>query len=106
MRLLLDEMLARDRPRVACGQTGRTDPEVLDLARGERRALVTDNLRDYRPLHHAAIAIGGPGHYGMVFIPGGYSRAKRDTGRIVTAHMALLADHPGTHDLVNAEAWL
>jgi len=49
------------------------------VARAERRAVVTNNLRDYRPLHSDAITPGGPGHFGMVFMPGGYRRTKADT---------------------------
>jgi hypothetical protein len=83
-----------------------SDPDVLALARAEHRALVTNNLRDFRPLHHDAIAPGGPGHYGMIFVPGNYRRTKADTGKIITALGALLTDHPGERDLANGEAWL
>jgi hypothetical protein len=30
-----------------------SDPEVLSLARAERLAVVTNNVRDFRPLHEA-----------------------------------------------------
>jgi hypothetical protein len=53
--------------------------------RTERRAIVTNNLRDYRPLHAEAITPGGPGHFGMVCMPGSYRRTKADTGRIISA---------------------
>lgn len=119
MRLLLDEMLS---PAIARELRSRghdvkaitegprhkslSDPDVMDLARSERRAVVTNNLRDYRPLHHAATAPGGQGHYGIVLMPGGYRRAKRDMGRIIAALEVILAEHPGEDDLENAEAWL
>jgi hypothetical protein len=119
MKLLLDEMLS---PAIArelrsrghdveavAGHPGRealSDPDVLALARAEHRAIVTNNLCDFRPLHHEAITPGGAGHYGMVFIPGGYRRTKDDTGKIITALEAILADHPGEADLANAESWL
>lgn len=119
MKLLLDEMLSpviarelRSRGHDASaiketrGHESLSDPEVMDLARTEPRAVVTDNLRDYRPLHHAAITTGGQGHCGMVFMPGGYRRTKTDAGRIVTALEAILTDHPGDNDLANSEAWL
>jgi uncharacterized protein YbjT (DUF2867 family) len=48
------------------GWAALSDPEVLAVARTERRAVVTNNLRDYRPLHADAITPGGPGHFGMV----------------------------------------
>ena len=119
MKLLLDEMLS---PAIARelrsrghdvtaikeipGHESLSDPEVIELARTEGRAVVTDNLRDYRPLQHAAITTGGHGHHGIVFMPGGYRRTKRDTGRIITALEAILIEHPGDNDLANAEAWL
>ena len=83
-----------------------SDAEVLAVARTEHRAVVTNNLRDFRPLHHEAITPGGPGHYGMIFIPGTYRRTRNDTGKIIAALEALLAQYPGQTDLANAEAWL
>ena len=119
MKLLLDEMLSRaiapelrerghDVESVA-GNPGReamSDPEVLALARAEHRAIVTSNLRDYRPLHNEAIVPGGDGHFGMIFMPGNYRRPKADTGRIIAALELILAQHPGENDLANGEAWL
>ena len=119
MRLLLDEMLAPAIARELAARghdvealaghperTGLSDRDVMDLARRERRAVVTNNVRDYRPLHHEAVAPGGPGHFGMVFMPGGYRRTRADIGRIVTALEAKLAEHPGERDLADAETWL
>jgi len=119
VKLLLDEMLspviarklrkrAHDVESVA-GNPGReamSDTDVLALARAEHRAIVTNNLRDYRPLHNEAIVPGGDGHFGMIFMPGTYRRAKADTGRIIAALEAILAQHPGENDLANGEAWL
>lgn len=119
MKLLLDEMLSPAIARELCarghdvqsvaGNTDRealSDPDVLALARAEHRAIVTNNLRDFRPLHHEAITPGGSGHYGMIFIPGGYRRTKADTGKIIAALEAILAEHPGETDLANGETWL
>jgi hypothetical protein len=82
------------------------DAEVMDLARRERRAVVTNNLRDVRPLHHEAIVPGGPGHFGMVFVPGSYRRTKDDVGRIVTALESKLKQYPGDDALAGGETWL
>jgi len=89
VRLLLDEMLSpaiarelRDRGHDVLavadhpGWVALSDPEVMTLARTERRAVVTNNLRDYRPLHAEAITPGGPGNFGMIFMPSTYRRAK------------------------------
>ena len=72
MKLLLDEMLSPAIARELCsrghdvetiaGHSDREalpDPEVLALARVQQRAVVTNNLRDFRPLHHEAITPGG-----------------------------------------------
>lgn len=119
MRLLLDAMLspviARElRARGHDVEAIAGDPEreslpdrsVMDLARAQRRAVVTDNLVDFRPLHHEAITPGGPGHFGMVFLPGGYRRTRADVGRIVVALEATLAAYPGDDDLAGGETWL
>jgi len=119
VRLLLDEMLS---PAIArelrarghdvepvAGHPDRealSDPAVLALARAEHRAVVTNNLRDFRPLHHEAVTPGGAGHFGMIFIPGGYRRTRADTGRIIAALEVILVQHPGEGDLANGEAWL
>jgi len=83
-----------------------SDPEGLALARAEHRAIVTNNLRDYRPLHHEAIVPGGPGHFEMIFMPGSYRRTEAGTGRIITALEAKLVQYPGEDDLANGEEWL
>ncbi len=119
MRLLLDEMLGpqiarelRARGHDAIGIKEReewvayNDDQVMDLAREERRAVVTDNLRDYRPRAAAAALPGGPGHYGMVFMPGGYRRTKADIGRIADALESKLEAHPGERGLHGQESWL
>jgi Domain of unknown function (DUF5615) len=82
------------------------DPRVVHLAREERRVIVTDNLVDMRPLHYEAITPGGPGDYGMIFIPGGHPRTRADTGRIVDALEQKLAARRGDRDLANGEDWL
>lgn len=119
MRLLLDEMLSpaiarqlRDRGHDAQAiqehpeWCSYADREVVELARGQRRAIVTDNLADMRPLHYEAIAPGGPGDYGILFIPGGRPRTRAHTGQLVAALEQKLIAYPGESDLANGEDWL
>jgi len=82
------------------------DAEVLDLARSQQRAVVTNNVRDFRPLHIAVVHPGGAGHYGMVFMSGSFRRTKADIGRIVAALEVKLTAYPGLEGLSNAEEWL
>lgn len=119
MKLLLDEMLSPviaqqlfDRGHDVQAIKGHPqhealcDRDVMNLASAQGRAVVTDNLVDFRPLHHEAVVPGGPGHCGMVFIPGNYRRTKADTGRIVEALEVKLAEFPRDGDLANGETWL
>jgi hypothetical protein len=76
------------------------------LARTERRAIVTNNVRDYRPLHFEAVTPGGQGHFGMIFMPGNYRRTKNDIGRIIADLEVKLTQYLGGEDLANAEEWL
>lgn len=83
---------------------GLSDSQIVEIARTERRAIVTNNLRDYRPLHSEAITPGGEGHFGMIFIPSNYRRTRADIGRIIAALEAKLTQYPGETDLANGEA--
>jgi hypothetical protein len=118
LKLLLDEMLspqiaralrARGHDVLAVKEhdewIGRSDPAVLQLAREQRRAIVTNNLRDFRPLQVDVLA-SGEGHFGMVFVPPGYRRTRADVGRLVAALEVQLAAYPGDEDLANGECWL
>jgi hypothetical protein len=117
--LLLDEMLTptiarelaargHDVTAVAGGPAHEalSDTDVLNLARSQRRTVVTNNIRDFRPLHTEAVTPGGAGHFGIIFMPATYRRTKADTGRIIAALETKLAEYPGESDLANAEAWL
>jgi Domain of unknown function (DUF5615) len=119
LKLLLDEMFsplvaaelrARGRDAVAIKEReawqSASDPEVIALVRTERRAVVTANLRDFRPLHAELVAPGGQGHAGMVFFPPTFRPTRAATGRIVAALEAWLAEYPGDEDLANGEAWI
>jgi len=116
VRLLLDEHLSKDiavalrqlgRDVVAVGEksrwTGLSDDEIIELARAEGRAVATNNVRDFRP-RAAGLILAGWGHPGMIFLPGGYRRSRRDVGRLVGALHALLEATPG--EMENREAWL
>jgi hypothetical protein len=119
LRLLLDEMYA---PTIAsqlrlCGHdvvsvhdlgnllaTGASDADVLVAAQREERTLVTENVRDYRPLESALLADGSH-HDGVVYtsnrqLPRGNPAT---AGRLVRALDALLRAAP---DLGNRSIFL
>ncbi|MHB8692008.1 MAG: DUF5615 family PIN-like protein [Solirubrobacteraceae bacterium] len=119
MKLLLDGMFS---PRIAAELRSRghdavaikehpdwhatSDPDVVSLAGAERRAIVTNNIRDFRPLHAELVAAAGEGHAGMLFVPAGVPRTKAATGQIVAALEAKLVEYPGDDDLANGETWI
>ena len=119
MRLLLDEILAPQIARILRERghdvvaikereqwVGYDDDRVMALAREEHRAVVTSNVRDFRPRAGTAALPGEPGHFGMILIPATYRRTRADIGRIATALEEELAAHPGERDLASQETWL
>jgi predicted nuclease of predicted toxin-antitoxin system len=114
LKLLLNEMYPRliaaelrrrghdansvhDRPG-----SGATDDAVFAHARAEGRAIVTENIRDYRPLARATHD-AGEAHSGLIL-----TTAKRwprhDPGTLITALDDLLTSNP--HEIENTEHWL
>ena len=114
MRLLLDEMYA---PAVAGGLralghdvvsvhdpreaqlAGAPDADVLAAAQLDKRALVTENVRDFRPLESALLADGSH-HAGFIYttdrqFPRGDPAT---TGRLIHALDALLRSSPKLRD--------
>ena len=119
MKLLLDEMFsplvaaqlrARGHDAIAITErdewTALSDPDVVALARTEQRAVVTANVRDFRPLHAELVAAGGEGHAGIVFVAASWRLRRAATGEIVAALEVRLTEYPGEEDLANGESWI
>jgi predicted nuclease of predicted toxin-antitoxin system len=117
LKLLLDEMFSpvlaaelrsRGHDVVAINEhlacQALADPEVVSLARREHRAVVTNNVRDFRPLHAELVAAAGDGHAGMVFVPANVPRTKAAIGQLVAALEAKLGAYPGDDSLANGES--
>jgi hypothetical protein len=114
MRLLLDEMyspaIARElRARGndvvsvhdpgAAAIAGASDADMLASAQADERALVTENVRDYRPLEVGLVA-GGFHHAGLVYTTNRrFPRGDPATlGRLVRALEALLLEGQDVRD--------
>lgn len=114
MKLLLDEMYAvliaeelraRGHDVVSVHEApgrGTSDEDVFDFARADGRAVVSENISDFRPLAVAVLAADGS-HAGVVF-----TTEKRwprtDPGALIRALAELLASTP--EQPVDAELWL
>lgn len=120
MRLLLDEMwpgwLAvslRDRGHDVVSVlerdnlVGRPDADVFASARVEQRAIVTENVIDFRPLARGALD-RGESHPGLVCTSNrSWPRHRRETfGRLVDALGELLNAHRDDEALADREVWL
>lgn len=120
MRLLLDEHLSptiapelrsRGHDVVAAAEKpelrGRTDRVQFVTAADERRALVTRDVGDLRPLLRAAQR-EGRSTCGLVCVSRSFAATKAGTARLVAALEEFLQSHPGESDLVaeGGEHWL
>jgi hypothetical protein len=118
LRLVLDEHLSpdiatslrqRDHDVVALTEVnlgGTADSVVLDWAIQVGRAVVTANIKDFRPLHQAPVNRGRV-TAGLVLLPSRrFLRPRSDFGTVFEALHAFLASHPGEHDLACLEHWL
>jgi hypothetical protein len=114
LRLLLDEMYprliarelrARGHDAVSVHDapgSGTADGDVLDFAREHGRAIVTENVRDYRPLAEALLA-GGARHSGLVFTTE-RRWPRSDPGPLIAALDQLLTSTPDQP--ADSELWL
>lgn len=117
VRLLLDEHLSpaiAEQLRtikhdvVAVAEVGlrqQLDALIMAWAVTEKRAVVTANYQDFRPLHEVYLSRGDL-HYGLLLIPRRYSLAREGFGSLIEALARFLTDHPSDGALESAEAWL
>jgi hypothetical protein len=79
--------------------TGASDVDVLAASERDERALVTENVRDYRPLEIGLLADGSH-HAGLVYTSNGqFPRGEPTTlGRLVRALDSLLREGQDLRD--------
>jgi hypothetical protein len=116
VKALLDEQLSpliarllRERGLDVVAVAERTDlveapdREVIDTATREQRAVVTNNIKDFRPLA-AERMLDGRGHAGLILLPASRSRSRDATGRLADAIEAVMRAHPD--GVTSAEDWI
>jgi predicted nuclease of predicted toxin-antitoxin system len=118
LRLLIDEQLS---PAIAAqmrkrghdvvavadsGLAGKDDGEVLDWAARQKRAVVTNNIQDFRPLHAARLS-GRTPHHGIIYVSSKKFRFDRAAlGALVKPLAALLTASPADDALLDREVFL
>jgi predicted nuclease of predicted toxin-antitoxin system len=82
---------------------GRSDRFILEAACGEGRAVVTNNIKDFRPLAAEWLAQGRV-HAGLILLPSTRIRTRHAIAAIATAIEEVLRDHPD--GLSGSERWI
>ena len=117
VRLVLDEMfspaIARelrelghdviavaDRPDLR----SKSDEEIFAWASAERRWLLTENVKDFRPIMLRVLSAGSPG-CGLLFTSSrAFPRSRKNPGPLINALHAWLTDGPPAPPVT--ESWL
>lgn len=116
MRALLDEQLSpqiatllRDRGHdvVAVAERedliGSSDRTILEVAAAERRAVITNNIKDFRPLAAERLA-REQAHGGLILLPSKRTRTRALVERLADAIEAVLRANPDGLD--SSERWI
>ena len=82
---------------------GRGDRAILGVASAERRALITNNIKDFRPLAAERLA-RGEGHGGLILLPSRRTRTRGMVERLAEAIDKILRDNPD--GLQSSERWI
>lgn len=80
-----------------------SDLEILETAAHEQRAVVTNNIKDFRPLAAELIAEGRD-HMGLILLPAAHSRGHDATGAVADAIEKVMRAHP--EGIVSTEHWI
>jgi hypothetical protein len=82
---------------------GRSDRIIFEVACSKGRAVVTNNIKDFRPLAAEWLAQGRV-HAGRVLLPSPRTRTRSATAAVAAAIENALRDHPD--GLSGSERWI
>lgn len=83
--------------------TRRSDEHLMQVAAAEDRAVITNNIKDFRPIAAARLT-AGHGHAGLILVPSTRARTRAATRRLTEAIHAILDANPS--GIPNSERWL
>ena len=98
-RVGLDVEAVADRPDLV----GRSDMVIFEVACREDRAVITNNIKDFRPLAAEFLA-QGRSHAGLILLPSARTRSRDAIAAIARAIEAILRDNP--QGLRSSERWI
>jgi len=82
---------------------GSSDRAVLEVAATEERAVITNNVKDFRPLGAERLAQGRT-HAGLTLLPSKRTRTRAAVASLAGAIEKVLHDHPD--GLAGSERWI
>ena len=116
MKALIDEQLSPDIARLLRDRghdveavaerqdlVGRADRVIFEVAAAEGRAVVTNNIKDFRPLAAECLAQGRT-HSGLILLPSARARTRSAVSALADAIEGVLMAKPG--DLTSSERWI
>jgi len=80
-----------------------SDQVICETATREQRAVVTNDIKDFRPIAAERLT-DGRGHAGLILLPASRSRSRDATGALVGDIEALMRAHPD--GIPGAEHWI
>ncbi|MGC8511945.1 MAG: DUF5615 family PIN-like protein [Acidimicrobiales bacterium] len=80
-----------------------SDGVVLDVATSEDRAVITNNIKDLRPLVAERLA-QGLSHSGLILVPSSRTRTRAAVAALANAIEQILRHHPD--GLKDSERWI
>ncbi len=82
---------------------GSSDRILLEIASSEGRAVVTNNVKDFRPLAAERLAQGRT-HSGLILLPSTRTRTRSSAAELTGAIAKVLHDH--RNGLSGSERWI
>jgi predicted nuclease of predicted toxin-antitoxin system len=82
---------------------GGSDRVILEVAVAEERAVITNNVRDFRPLAAGRLA-RAESHAGLILIPSTRTRTRGTVEMLADAIAQILREHPD--GLPGIERWI
>jgi uncharacterized protein with PIN domain len=82
---------------------GSSDRVVLEVAATEERAVITNNVKDFRPLAAERLAQGRT-HAGLILLPSKRTRSRAVVATLAGAIDTVLHDHPD--GMAGSERWI
>lgn len=79
------------------------DREVMEVAQREERAVVTNNIKDFRPMAAERLR-SGQGHAGLILMPSRRDRSRDATGALADAIEGVMCANP--EGIPDTEHWI